>query len=186
MPVIRPSTPARKGEGSSSKRNMTRSIFSHMFDTDDRRCAALNTVDLFSHRRMEAKPRESDFGQWPHVECHISQFKHFGPPSHLRSLRPSLTNQGLDLLAEKKPECSLEPETAYMSQEVTTSTPSPAESLSDSQAEPGATSSVSAASNLTEVNNPTSPGLRIPEPRDGFFGYSDERGLRHVRYVRIP
>jgi hypothetical protein len=28
-----------------------------------------------------------------------------------------------------------------------------------------------------------SPGLQIPEPRDGYFGYSEENSLRHVRLV---
>lgn len=26
-----------------------------------------------------------------------------------------------------------------------------------------------------------SPGLQIPEPTDGYFGYSEEKSLRHVR-----
>ena len=26
-----------------------------------------------------------------------------------------------------------------------------------------------------------SPGLEIPEPTDGYFGYSEEKSLRHVR-----
>ena len=26
-----------------------------------------------------------------------------------------------------------------------------------------------------------SPGLKIPEPTDGYFGYTEEKTLRHVR-----
>ncbi|EIM81628.1 AMP deaminase [Stereum hirsutum FP-91666 SS1] len=55
---------------------------------------------------------------------------------------------------------------------------SPAEHQDSSQTEPNANSVVD--SSFTEGHNPTSPGLHIPEPRDGFFGYSDEKGLRHI------
>lgn len=58
--------------------------------------------------------------------------------------------------------------------------PSPAEPQDSSQTEPN-TDSVTDLS-FTEGHNPASPGLHIPEPRDGFFGYSDEKGLRHVRF----
>jgi hypothetical protein len=43
-------------------------------------------------------------------------------------------------------------------------------------------SSVDASPTFTPTQGSRrSPGLQIPEPTDGYFGYSEEKTLRHVR-----
>ena len=43
-------------------------------------------------------------------------------------------------------------------------------------------SSVDASHTFTPTQDSRrSPGLQIPEPTDGYFGYTEEKTLRHVR-----
>ncbi|THH16717.1 hypothetical protein EW146_g3968 [Bondarzewia mesenterica] len=57
--------------------------------------------------------------------------------------------------------------------------PSPAEE--DATGQQGSSElAQSSSSSSVDLSGIHSPGIHIPEPRDGFYGYSDEKNLRHI------